>query len=135
MNRTTTSIGKGFLSNWLKTFPENADTGEVKSKQEAVLELADKLDLRQNIQAHGRFIEDSMRRLESFHDLFGEPAIVLGKKPLVVFIHLFPFLTLGAAVSVLFHVSWLVPAAFVLVQGIVNRMTGKARKRKKKTAP
>lgn len=129
LNRTTTSIGKKFLSSWLKTFPDDPYINEVKEKQAAVQELADKLDLRQNIQVHGRFIEDSMKRLESFQDLFGGPAAVLGKKPLIVFIHLFPFITLGAVVSVFFHVSWLVPAALVLVQGVVNKITSKARKR------
>jgi ABC-type multidrug transport system fused ATPase/permease subunit len=129
LNRTTTSIGKKFLSSWLKTFPEYEDITELKEKQEGVQELADKLDLRHNIQAHGKFIEDSLKRLESFQDLFDEPAAVLGKKPLIVFIHLFPFITLGSVVSLFFHVSWMVPVALVLVQGIVNRMTGKARQR------
>ena len=129
INRTTTSIGKKFLSDWLKTFPEDEDITEVKEKQEAVQELADKLDLRHNIQARGKFIEDSMKRLESFQNLFDEPAAVLGKKPLIVFIHLFPFITLGAFVSLFFHVSWMVPVSLVLVQGVVNRMTSRARQR------
>jgi hypothetical protein len=129
LNRTTTSIGKRVLSAWLKTFPENANTKKVKEKQEAVQELAGKLDLRQNIQAHGIFIEDSMKRLESFQDLFDEPVAVLGKKPLIGFIHMFPVVTIGGVVSVFFHVSWLVPVALVLIQGIVNKMTGKARQR------
>jgi DNA mismatch repair ATPase MutS len=129
LNRTTTSIGKRFLSAWLKIFPENANIKKVKERQEAVQELVDKLDLRQNIQAHGRFIEDSMKRLESFHDLFDEPAAVLGKKPLIIFIHLFPLVTIGGVVSMFFHVSWFVPVVLVLIQGIVNRVTGKVRKR------
>jgi len=129
LNRTTTSIGKRFLSDWLKIFPANLRTNEIIKKQEAVQELAGKLDLRQNIQAHGRFIEDSMKRLESFQDLFDEPDAVLGKMPLIVFIHLFPLVTIGGVVLVFFHVSWLVPVALVLIQGIVNRLTGKARQR------
>ena len=129
LNRTTTSIGKRFLSNLLKTFPEDLSIQEVKEKQEVVQELAGKVDLRQNIQAHGRFIEDSMKRMESFKDLFDEPDAVLGKMPLTVFIHLFPLITLGAVVSLFFHVSWIVPVALVLIQGIVNRVTREVRKR------
>ena len=129
LNRTTTSIGRKFLSSWLNTFPENASTNEIVQKQEAVQELAAKLDFRQNIQAHGRFIEDTMKRMESFQDLFDEPAAVLGKKPLIGFIHLFPLVTIGGVVSVFFHVPWPVPVALVLIQGIVNRFTAKARKR------
>ena len=129
MNRTITSIGKSFLSDWLKTFPEDLSANEVTEKQVSVRELAGKLDLRQNIQAHGMIIEDSLKKLVSFHNLFDEPSAVLGKKWLIGFIHLFPLLTLGAVVSVFFGVSWLLPAAFVLTQGIVNRLTGKARQR------
>jgi ABC-type multidrug transport system fused ATPase/permease subunit len=129
LNRATTSIGKRFLSDWLKTFPQDSRINEIEEKQDAVRELAGKLDLRQNIQAHGKFIEDSMKRLESFQGLFDEPDAVLGKKPLIVFIHVFPLITLGAVVSLFFHVSWLVPAACVFIQGTVNRMTGKARQR------
>jgi ABC-type multidrug transport system fused ATPase/permease subunit len=129
LNRTTTSIGKRFLSDWLINFPGNSGIDKLKGKQTAVWELVDKIDLRQNIQAHGKFIEDSMKRLESFQGLFDEPDAVLGKKPLIVFIHLFPLITLGAAASLFFHVSWLVPAACVLVQGVVNRITGKTRQR------
>ena len=129
LNRTTTSIGKRFLSTWLKIFPENSNIKKVKERQEVVQELAGKLDLRQNIQAHGRFIEDSIKRLESFQDLFDEPVAVLGKMPLIVFIHLFPLVTIGGVVLVFFHVPWLVPVVLVLIQGIVNRLTGKARQR------
>jgi len=129
LNRTTTSIGKSFLSTWLKTFPEKGNINEIKQKQDAVQELAGKLDLRQNIQAHGKFIEDSMKRLESFHDLFDEPDTVLGKKPLIVLIHIFPLVIMGSIVSLFFHVSWLIPLGLVLIQGIVNRLTGKSRQR------
>jgi DNA mismatch repair ATPase MutS len=129
LNRTTTSIGKRFLSKWLKTFPEKSNGTDIKNKQDCVQELAAKLDLRQNIQAHGKFIDDSLKRMESFQNLFDEPDVVLGKKLLIVFIHIFPLATLGAVVSLFFNVSWIVPVAFVLIQGIVNRMTSKARHR------
>ncbi len=129
LNRTTMRIGKKFLSDWLKIFPENSGLDELKEKQTAVRELVEKIDLRQNIQAHGLFIEDSVKRMESFQNLFDEPSAVLGKRWLIVFIHLFPLLTLGAVVSLFFHVSWVFPAALVLIQGIVNRMTGRDRQR------
>jgi len=129
LNRTTTSIGRRFLSDWLKTFPENLNAKEIEEKQETVREMADKVDLRQKIQAHGMSIDDSMKKLESFQDLFDEPDAVLGKMPLIVFIHLFPLVTIGAVASVFFHVPWVVPVAFVMVQGIVNRVMGKKRER------
>jgi DNA mismatch repair ATPase MutS len=129
LNRTTTSIGRRFLSDCLKTFQENLNAKEIEEKQETVREMAGKVDLRQKIQAHGMAIDDSMKKLESFQDLFDEPDAVLGKMPLIVFIHLFPLVTIGAVVSVFFHVPWVVPVAFVLAQGIVNRAMGKTRER------
>lgn len=121
LNRTTTSIGKKFLSDWLRKFPEKLRAEEQRKKQEAIKELAGKIDLRQNIQAHGMGIEDSLKRLESFQGLFDEPIFVLNNKFLLVFIHVFPLITLGAIVLIFFKVSWLVALSMVLIQGLVNR--------------
>lgn len=129
LNRTTTSIGKRFLYDWLNTFPEDPGGDGVRDKQEAVRELAGKIDLRQNIQAHGMNIDDSVKKLASFQNLFDEPDVVQGKKALIGFIHVFPLITLAGVVSVFFGVPWLLPAGLVLIQGIVNRITGKARQR------
>ncbi len=129
LNRTTTSIGKKFLSDWLQRFPEKFEAEELRKKQEAVLELAGNIDLRQNIQANGLFIEDSLKKLESFQELFDEPIFVSNNKFLLGFIHGFPLITVGAVVLIFFKVSWLVALAMVLIQGVVNRMTGERRKR------
>ncbi len=129
LNRTTTSIGKKFLAAWLREFPENLKAEEQKQKQEAVQELAEKIELRQNIQAHGMFIEDSLKRLESFQGVFDEPTAVLNKKILLVFIHVFPLITVGAVVLIFFRVSWLVALSMMLIQGLVNRTMKEQRQR------
>ena len=129
LNRTTTSIGKKLLSDWLREFPEKFKAEDQRKKQEAVQELAEKIDLRQNIQAHGVFIEDSLKRLESFQGLFDEPLFVLNNKFLVGFIHVFPLITLGGVVLIFFKVSWLVALSMVLIQGLVNRTMKEQRQR------
>lgn len=122
VNRTTTSLGKKVLSDWLKIFPENSPLIIIRDRQDAVQELSGKINFRQHIQAHGRNINDSLERLGLVRLLFKEPLCVLGKKMLIFFIHLFPLLTLSAIVLVFFKFSWLIPVGFALVQGLVNRI-------------
>lgn len=126
INRTTTSLGKKVLSGWLKVFPEHDEIEGLTEKQKAVKELSLKIDFRQNIQAHGKGIEDSLAKLKSVKDFFEEPDAVLGRGFFVVFIHIFPLLTLASIVLIFFGWSWLFALGFVLVQGIVNWIHNKA---------
>jgi ABC-type multidrug transport system fused ATPase/permease subunit len=129
LNRTTTSIGKRFLADWLRRFPEKFGVEEQRKKQAAVEELAEKIDIRQKIQAHGMFIEDSPKKLESFQGLLDEPMFVLNNKFLLGFIHVVPLITLGAVVLIFFKLSWLVALSMVLIQGLVNRSMKEKRQR------
>jgi len=120
LNRTTTSLGKKVLSGWLQIFPEHSSLKEIRDRQEAVEELSGKIDFRQNIQAHGKNIHDSLEKLESVRLLFKESQCVLGHSFLIFFLHIFPVVTLSAIVLVFFNFSWLIPVGFALVQGLVN---------------
>jgi len=122
VNRTTTSLGKKVLSDWLKIFPDSSQLKRIRDRQEAVQELSEKIDFRQNIQAYGSKIHDSLERLGSVRLLFKESHTVLGNTILISFIHLFPVLTLSVIVLVFFEFSWLIPVGFALVQGLVNRI-------------
>jgi len=122
INRTTTSLGKKVLSDWLKIVPDSSQLKRIRDRQKAVQELSEKIDFRQNIQAYGRNIHDSLEKLESVRLLFKESHLVLGNTILISFIHVFPMLTLSAIVLVFFKFSCLIPVGFVLVQGIVNRI-------------
>jgi len=120
INRTTTSLGKKVLSDWLKIFPNSSQLIKIRDRQDAVQEISGKIDFRQNIQAHGKNIHDSLERLRSVRLLFKESNIVLGKTTLIFFLYLFPVLTLAAILLVFFKFSWLIPVGFALVQGSVN---------------
>lgn len=50
INRTSSAFGKPILANWLSN---HAPKEEISLRQQAVQELSEKLDLRQNFQAHG----------------------------------------------------------------------------------
>jgi DNA mismatch repair ATPase MutS len=120
INRTTTSLGKKVLSDWMKIFPDSSQLNRIRDRQGAVQELSEKIDFRQNIQAYGRNIHDSLERLGSVRLLFKESPSVWGNTVLISFIHVFPVLTLSAIVLVFFKFSWLIPVGFALVQGLVN---------------
>ena len=120
LNRTTTSLGLKVLSGWLRDFPGSDNLEEIRSRQDAVREVSSKIDFRQNIQAHGRDIDDSLEKLQSVEDFFQESNAVLGKKVFVVFIHVFPLVTLASIVLIFFNFSWLIFVGLVLIQGIVN---------------
>jgi len=104
LNRTTTSLGKKVLSGWLQIFPEHSSLKEIRDRQEAVEELSGKIDFRQNIQAHGKNIHDSLEKLESVRLLFKESQCVLGHSFLIFFLHIFPVVTLSAIVLVFFNI-------------------------------
>ena len=120
INRTTTSLGKKVLSDWLTIFPNSSQLKNIRDRQDAVQEISGKIDFRQNIQAHGKNIHDSLEKLGSVRLLFKESDIVLGKTILIILIHLFPVLTLSVIVLVFFNFSWLIPVGFALAQGLVN---------------
>jgi hypothetical protein len=58
LNRTTTSLGKKTLSDWLTYFPDPQGMEPLEKKHEAVKDLSERIDFRQNVLAHGRGIED-----------------------------------------------------------------------------
>lgn len=122
INRTATSLGEKVLSDWLKEFPGPNGTGVLTDKQKAVEELSEKIDFRQNLQANGRRIEDSLARLKSVKDFFEEPDAVLGRRFLVGLIHFLPLLTGAFIVLIFFGWSWLFALVAVLLQGAVNRI-------------
>ena len=126
INRTTTSLGKKVLSDWLKDFPNPDEIEALLEKQKAVEELSDKIDFRQSIQAHGKGMEDSLEKLKSVNEFFEEPDVVLGRGFFVGLIHFFPVLTLALIVLIFFGWSWLFALGAVLVQGIINWIHKKA---------
>ncbi|MCP5045875.1 MAG: hypothetical protein GY940_01790 [bacterium] len=118
INRGVTAIGKRCLAGWLNG---PAEPGEIKKRQEGVEELVQKIDLRQSAAAHGLRIDGSYQKLDGLYRFLEEPFSLLGKKWLMVFLYIWPLLTLASAVMIFFKLPLMVFFGMALVQVGVNR--------------
>ncbi|HLP61162.1 MAG TPA: hypothetical protein VK186_20135 [Candidatus Deferrimicrobium sp.] len=122
LNRCVTSMGRRCLAQWLRGPVEKE---QLLRRQEAVRELALKLNFRQSLQAHGIAIADTSSKLESLYRLLNEPFFITGKPFFVYLIYVLPAITVGLFITMAFGVPLVVPSAFVLLQFIVNKRNGK----------
>ena len=121
VNRAKTGTGWRYLAEWLENPLSNTNTTQIKERQNAVTELSDKIDLRQNVQAHGQLVDHSLERLKAITDLIDEPLFITPKKGLILFIHIMPFISLGFIGLIFAGVPW--PVIFLPIAGqyILNR--------------
>ncbi|MCP5106438.1 MAG: hypothetical protein GY950_23845, partial [bacterium] len=117
INRCVTSMGRIRLARWLKAA---AGTDEVRRRQEAVNELANKINFRQNLRTSASAIDDTSEKLESLYKLFDEPFFIKDNKILVFLIHLLPLLTVGLFAMLFFKLPLAAPLGMVIIQLAVN---------------
>lgn len=122
INRTVTIIGRKRLARWLQ---EDSNVEEIRARQDAVKELMEDLNFRQNLQAHGMAIDDSSQKLKSLYRLFKEPFLMKDKKIFIYFTHVFSFITACLLILIFFNLSLLVPLAFVFIQLVINKTLAK----------
>jgi DNA mismatch repair ATPase MutS len=118
ISRAVTAVGRKWLAKWLQT---QAESDKIKKRQEAVKELAEKLDLRQTIACHGMLINDTSQKLEFLYTLLKEPITLLNRKFFFIFMHVWPLITLGAGILIFFKVSWIYFVGFVVSQVLINK--------------
>jgi len=118
INRAVTAAGRKWLAKWLQT---QAESDEIKKRQVAAKELSGKLHLRQSIACHGMLIDDSSQKLEALYTLLKEPIKLLDRKFFIIFIHVWPMITLAAGILIFFNVSWLIFLGFLLSQVLINK--------------
>lgn len=118
INRTVTTMGRETLARWLRA---PAEATQITHRQEAVRELAAKLDFRQDLQAHGMAMDDTAKKLESLYRLFEEPFFIAGKRFLIAFMHVLPVVTVGLFVLVFFNWPLIWPLVLVLFQLLINK--------------
>jgi len=119
INRGFTSMGRRRLARWMLA---GAEKDEITLRQQAVKELADKLDLRQIVSAHGLLIKDSIEKGKSLNQLLKEPSNLLNRTSWLIFMHLWPLVTLGTIVLIFFKVPWGIFLGFFLSQVFVNKI-------------
>jgi DNA mismatch repair ATPase MutS len=129
LNRTTTSLGKGSLSDWLRAAPESRTPETIRARQQAVQELTDMVDLRQRVQAHGRGIGATRQQPQAFPLLMEEPDLVSRNRWMLWLIHGLPLCTLAAAGLIFTGLHWGIALGLLLIQSLLNRRTKKARQR------
>jgi ABC-type multidrug transport system fused ATPase/permease subunit len=125
LNRTATGMGCRGLANWLKHLPADNELAQIEERQKAVWELSEKIELRQNVQAHGKIVEDSLERLDAIADLIQEPAFILPQKNLILLFHIMPLLTLGFVGLVIAGLPWPLIFLPLIASIVINRRTGK----------
>lgn len=121
INRAKTGTGWRCLAEWLENPLSNTDVTLIKERQNAVTELSDKIDLRQNIQAHGQLVDHSLESLKAITDLIDESLFITPKKRLVLFIHIMPFLSLGFVGLIFAGFPWPVIFMPIAAQYVLNR--------------
>lgn len=124
LNRTATAMGRETLAAWLgrKIPPSGVD---IRAGQQAVVELAAKLEFRQNLRFHGWELLDSSRGIAELTALFAEPCSVHGKRRLIALIYGLPLLTSAAAAGVFLGLSALIPLGMLSLHLLVVMLTEK----------
>jgi len=134
INRTSSIIGSNALADYLKDYVGQAEIGQ---RQEAIQELADKLDFRQNFQAIGKETVDSIQHIDELKIWLNEPPFIKDNKVYQIMRWLAPvfaivggWLYANGTPGILAALS-LIPAAWVLKKtldqvNIAHNQTGKA---------
>ncbi len=119
-NRTTTSMGKKRLAEYLTTV---ADASEIRDRQQAIAELQDQLEWRQKFRAHGMSTEDAPEHLEQLKTWLAQPDFIrsnsLNKAALIVA----PVLSFIGLYVWIFHWPWYISMVFFFAAFYMLRVT------------
>ena len=110
-NRTSTSLGRERLAGFLQA---PAEAPIILQRQEAVAELAQRLDWRQHFQAFGLDTSDSLRHIELLKQWIATPPFILNKGWMVAALYLSPFWALGALFLWAYYLPWYLAILFFL---------------------
>jgi len=122
LNRAVTSVGRRALALRLQ---KQLDTPKLLDSQEAVKEMAGKLDFRQSLQACGLDIDDTGQKTDALRQLAEEKLLLLKRKTSVLWLYGLPLITLTFLVLSFFKIPWPLFLFLVILQVAVNKMTGK----------
>jgi len=119
-NRGATSIGKRCFANWLS---HPAPTDEILLRQEAIQELTDELDWRQNFQAYGMSTEDSEDHLQALKTWLDKPSFVQNSTWIKIMMWLAPILGAIGVYLWAYYLPWHIMLLFFLPAGIILKTT------------
>lgn len=118
INRAQTQIGRQKLANWL-THP--LIPSEIARRQEAITELRQLLDWRQQLTASGMETEDNHQQLRRLYDWLNAPADIPPSSQRSFLLILMPVMTISAVAGTLPYYPWYVVALCVLPNVLLLR--------------
>lgn len=113
INRATFKISNHTIAAWLKT---PAAMGEIRLRQEAVKELAAKIDWRQNIYALGLKQNTLENDPVCLLDWLRDPAVFLHKRKLILACKILPVLSIVSLILSFIFLPNVIVIAFVIIQ-------------------
>ncbi len=119
-NRTTTSMGKKRLAEYLTTV---ADKPEILARQEAIAELQDQLEWRQKFRAHGMSTEDAPEHLEQLKSWLAQPDFIQSNSMYKAGLIIAPILAIIGLFVWIFYWPWYFAMVFFLPAFYLLRTT------------
>ena len=113
LNRTSIAKGRECLAGWLS---HPAEPAIIVKRQQAVAELSDKLDWRQEFYAGGRLSKETEQDYEALIAWLSTHPMILGNRTYRSLLILLPFLTISSLALVSWLIPWNIPVTFVLIQ-------------------
>ncbi len=120
INRTVTSIGKQELADYLS---HHTDKTEILSRQEAIKELAKKVDWRQHFQAKGADANEEPVYVNRLLNWMKDEPIVLGNKLYTLALYIVPLIMIGVLFIPVDVMPWKYRWIFLLIPGYFLRQT------------
>lgn len=118
VNRTTTALGQQRLATWLTT---TAEPDLIARRQEAITELKNHLDWRQEALATGLETEDQADALDLLLTWMQQPSVVLHKSWVKIVLVVMPILTIAALAYCIPYQPWYVSLLCVVPNILILR--------------
>ncbi len=113
LNRTSIAKGRECLAGWLS---RPAEPAIIVERQQAVAELSDKLDWRQEFYASGRLSKETEQDYEALIAWLSTRPMMLGNRIYRSMLILLPLLTISSLALVSWLIPWNIPVTFILIQ-------------------
>ncbi len=118
LNRTSIAKGRECLARWLS---HPAEPAAIVERQQAIAELSEKLDWRQEFYASGKLSKETEQDYEALLDWLSSRSMMLGNRTYRSLLILLPLFTLSSLAMVSWLIPWNIPVTFVLIQlGLVG---------------
>lgn len=118
LNRGNTSLGQSALASWLQA-PAPAE--RVRERQEALRELAQRMDWRQHFQAYGATVQEEEGQIKKLHTWLDMPPVVLGHRWRRLSLWLAPLLGIAGIALWILWLPWFFALLFFVPAGLVLR--------------